>query len=107
MFYCFNTSISLKLSKNLQLPLFLTNYKPQVTKTLVFTLKHFRTTDIISSVDFTSKTSEILDYNTEILIFIAFVKPYSTDVCVPVSRLPEVIVKTKQMIKDAGVIGMF
>ena len=32
-------------------------------------------------------------------------KPYSTDVCVPVSKLPEVIVKTKQMIDEAGIIG--
>ncbi|XP_041375603.1 probable D-lactate dehydrogenase, mitochondrial isoform X1 [Gigantopelta aegis] len=32
-------------------------------------------------------------------------KPYSTDVCVPISKLPELIIKTKQLIKDAGVIG--
>nr|KAG5707878.1 hypothetical protein BaRGS_031609 [Batillaria attramentaria] len=29
-------------------------------------------------------------------------KPYSTDVCVPISHLPEVIVKSKEMIKNAG-----
>lgn len=32
-------------------------------------------------------------------------KPYSTDVCVPVSKLPEVVVRTKEMIKEAGIIG--
>lgn len=32
-------------------------------------------------------------------------KPYSTDVCVPISNLPEVIVRTKEMIKEAGIIG--
>lgn len=32
-------------------------------------------------------------------------KPYSTDVCVPVSKLPEVIVKTKEMIDEAGIVG--
>ncbi|XP_005108354.1 probable D-lactate dehydrogenase, mitochondrial [Aplysia californica] len=32
-------------------------------------------------------------------------KPYSTDVCVPISHLPDVIVKTKEMIKEANVIG--
>ena len=32
-------------------------------------------------------------------------KPYSTDVCVPVSNLPEVIIKTKEMIDEAGIIG--
>ena len=32
-------------------------------------------------------------------------KPYSTDVCVPISNLPEVIVKTKKMIDEAGLIG--
>ncbi|BFZ12555.1 hypothetical protein BsWGS_15595 [Bradybaena similaris] len=32
-------------------------------------------------------------------------RPYSTDVCVPISNLPEVIVKTKEMITEAGVHG--
>jgi len=32
-------------------------------------------------------------------------KPYSTDVCVPISALPEVLTQTKEMIKKAGVIG--
>ncbi|XP_059146329.1 probable D-lactate dehydrogenase, mitochondrial [Physella acuta] len=32
-------------------------------------------------------------------------KPYSTDVCVPISHLPEVIVKTKQWIDEANVLG--
>ena len=32
-------------------------------------------------------------------------KLYSTDVCVPVSNLPEVIIKTKEMIDEAGIIG--
>ncbi|XP_060589716.1 probable D-lactate dehydrogenase, mitochondrial isoform X3 [Ruditapes philippinarum] len=32
-------------------------------------------------------------------------KPYSTDVCVPVSNLPEVIVRTKEMINEAGIVG--
>ncbi|KAL5021434.1 hypothetical protein ScPMuIL_000589 [Solemya velum] len=32
-------------------------------------------------------------------------KPYSTDVCVPISKLAEVIVKTKEEIDKAGVIG--
>ncbi|KAK7498890.1 hypothetical protein BaRGS_00009982 [Batillaria attramentaria] len=32
-------------------------------------------------------------------------KPYSTDVCVPISHLPEVIVKSKEMIKNAGLTG--
>ena len=32
-------------------------------------------------------------------------KPHSTDVCVPVSNLPEVIIKTKEMIDEAGIIG--
>ncbi|XP_059148910.1 probable D-lactate dehydrogenase, mitochondrial [Physella acuta] len=32
-------------------------------------------------------------------------KAYSTDVCVPVSHLPEVLVKTRQWIDEAKVIG--
>jgi len=32
-------------------------------------------------------------------------KPYSTDVCVPISALPEVLIQTKEMITKAGVIG--
>ncbi|KAL3860695.1 hypothetical protein ACJMK2_010786 [Sinanodonta woodiana] len=32
-------------------------------------------------------------------------KPYSTDVCVPISSLPKVITRTKEMIKEAGIIG--
>ncbi|XP_048254771.1 probable D-lactate dehydrogenase, mitochondrial isoform X2 [Haliotis rufescens] len=32
-------------------------------------------------------------------------KPYSTDVCVPISRLPEVILKSKDFINEAGVIA--
>ncbi|XP_033753806.1 probable D-lactate dehydrogenase, mitochondrial isoform X2 [Pecten maximus] len=32
-------------------------------------------------------------------------KPYSTDVCVPISNLPEVIVRSKEAIQKAGVIG--
>ncbi|XP_052229787.1 probable D-lactate dehydrogenase, mitochondrial isoform X1 [Dreissena polymorpha] len=32
-------------------------------------------------------------------------KPYSTDVCVPISNLPQVVVRTKQMITEAGIIG--
>ncbi|KAH9515656.1 hypothetical protein Btru_011655 [Bulinus truncatus] len=32
-------------------------------------------------------------------------KPYSTDICVPISHLPEVIVKTKQWIVEANVLG--
>lgn len=32
-------------------------------------------------------------------------KPYSTDVCVPISQLPEVIIKSKEMIQKAGLIG--
>ncbi|XP_064610361.1 probable D-lactate dehydrogenase, mitochondrial [Liolophura sinensis] len=32
-------------------------------------------------------------------------KPYSTDVCVPISHLPEVIVKTKEDIAESGVVG--
>ncbi|KAK6185490.1 hypothetical protein SNE40_007712 [Patella caerulea] len=32
-------------------------------------------------------------------------KPYSTDVCVPISNLPDVIIKSKQLIDEAGVIG--
>ena len=34
-----------------------------------------------------------------------FFQPYSTDVCVPISHLPEVILKAKEMIKKAGLIG--
>ncbi|GFS20019.1 lactate dehydrogenase D [Elysia marginata] len=32
-------------------------------------------------------------------------KPYSTDVCVPITNLPEIITKTKQMVVEADVIG--
>lgn len=32
-------------------------------------------------------------------------KPYSTDVCVPISNLPEVIVRSKEAIQKAGVVG--
>ncbi|ESO82875.1 hypothetical protein LOTGIDRAFT_229861 [Lottia gigantea] len=32
-------------------------------------------------------------------------KPYSTDVCVPISRLPDVIVRSKELIDAAGIIG--
>ncbi|KAK3608029.1 hypothetical protein CHS0354_031015 [Potamilus streckersoni] len=32
-------------------------------------------------------------------------KPYSTDVCVPISNLPKVITRTKEMIQEAGIIG--
>ncbi|XP_069113907.1 probable D-lactate dehydrogenase, mitochondrial isoform X2 [Argopecten irradians] len=32
-------------------------------------------------------------------------KPYSTDVCVPISSLPEVVVRSKEAIQKAGVIG--
>ncbi|XP_076448799.1 putative D-lactate dehydrogenase, mitochondrial [Babylonia areolata] len=32
-------------------------------------------------------------------------KPYSTDVCVPISNLPEVIIKSKEMIQNANLIG--
>ncbi|XP_076470257.1 putative D-lactate dehydrogenase, mitochondrial isoform X2 [Babylonia areolata] len=32
-------------------------------------------------------------------------KAYSTDVCVPVSKLPEVVVMSKQMIKDAKIVA--
>ncbi|KAK0041448.1 D-lactate dehydrogenase mitochondrial [Biomphalaria pfeifferi] len=32
-------------------------------------------------------------------------KPYSTDICVPISHLPEVIIKTKQWIDEAKVLG--
>ncbi|XP_062593029.1 probable D-lactate dehydrogenase, mitochondrial isoform X2 [Saccostrea cucullata] len=32
-------------------------------------------------------------------------KPYSTDVCVPVSNLPQVVVESKKYIDEAGIIG--
>lgn len=32
-------------------------------------------------------------------------KPYSTDVCVPISNLPKVVVESKKYIDEAGVIG--
>ncbi|KAL8618067.1 hypothetical protein ACOMHN_044637 [Nucella lapillus] len=32
-------------------------------------------------------------------------KAYSTDVCVPVSNLPEAVLKTKEMIKKAKIVG--
>lgn len=32
-------------------------------------------------------------------------KPYTTDVCVPISKLPEIILKTKEMIKQNNLIG--
>ncbi|GAB1603579.1 probable D-lactate dehydrogenase, mitochondrial isoform X1 [Argonauta hians] len=32
-------------------------------------------------------------------------KPYSTDVCVPITHLPEIIVETKEDIKNSGMIG--
>ncbi|KAK3085218.1 hypothetical protein FSP39_000122 [Pinctada imbricata] len=32
-------------------------------------------------------------------------KPYSTDVCVPISNLPEVVVRSKKFIDEAGVVG--
>lgn len=32
-------------------------------------------------------------------------KPYSTDVCVPISNLPEIIMETKEDIKNSGMIG--
>ncbi|GFO30436.1 lactate dehydrogenase d [Plakobranchus ocellatus] len=32
-------------------------------------------------------------------------KPYSTDVCVPITNLPEIVTKTKEMVKEANVLG--
>ncbi|XP_062593028.1 probable D-lactate dehydrogenase, mitochondrial isoform X1 [Saccostrea cucullata] len=34
-------------------------------------------------------------------------KPYSTDVCVPVSNLPQVVVESKKYIDEAGIIGAY
>nr|XP_022345281.1 probable D-lactate dehydrogenase, mitochondrial isoform X1 [Crassostrea virginica] len=34
-------------------------------------------------------------------------KPYSTDVCVPVSNLPRVVVESKKYIDEAGVVGAY
>lgn len=32
---------------------------------------------------------------------------YSTDVCVPISRLPDVVVETKQDLQDSGITGQW
>jgi len=47
----------------------------------------------------------VIDIHLYIQYCSVTLQPYSTDVCVPISNLPEVIVRTKEMIKEAGIIG--